>query len=198
MDIKNGLVDSIGNTPLLRLRPRIGRDRLRNPRQVRIPQSRPVRQGPPCPRTSCARRKPPVCCEPGGAIVEGTAGNTGIGLALVGKALGYRVVIVMPRTQSQEKKSWQERSRQLSRCRRSRTSDPNNYVKYSGRLAEELAAKRAERRHLGKPVRQCGEPPRPYRNDRSRNLEADRRQGSTASICAVGYRRHARRASAWH
>ena len=80
--------------------------------------------------------------KPGGVIVEGTAGNTGIGLALVGNALGFRSVIVIPETQSQEKKDM------LRLCGATLIEvpavpykDPNNYVKYSGRLAEELAAK---------------------------------------------------------
>jgi cysteine synthase len=78
---------------------------------------------------------------PGGVIVEGTAGNTGIGLALVGNARGYRTVIVMPETQSQEKKDM------LLLCGVDLRlvpavpyANPNNYVRYSGRLAEEIAA----------------------------------------------------------
>ena len=80
--------------------------------------------------------------KPGGVIVEGTAGNTGIGLALVGNALGYRSVIVIPETQSQEKKDM------LRLCGATLIEvpavpyrDPDNYVKYSGRLAAELAGK---------------------------------------------------------
>ena len=80
--------------------------------------------------------------KPGGVIVEGTAGNTGIGLALVGNALGYRSVIVIPETQSQEKKDM------LRLCGAALIEvpavpyrDPDNYVKYSGRLAAELAGK---------------------------------------------------------
>ena len=78
--------------------------------------------------------------KPGGTIVEGTAGNTGIGLALVANALGFKTVIVIPDTQSEEKKS-------LLRLQGARLievpavpySNPDNYVKYSGRLAEEIA-----------------------------------------------------------
>jgi cysteine synthase A len=78
--------------------------------------------------------------KPGGTIVEGTAGNTGIGLALVGKALGYRVVIVMPRTQSQEKKdAVRLLGAQLIEVDAVPYANPNNYVRYSGRLAEDLA-----------------------------------------------------------
>ena len=79
---------------------------------------------------------------PGGTIVEGTAGNTGIGLALVGNALGYRSVIVMPETQSQEKKDMLRLcGAELILVPAVPYKDPMNYVRYSGRLAEELAAK---------------------------------------------------------
>ena len=78
--------------------------------------------------------------KPGGTIVEGTAGNTGIGLALVGRALGYRVVIVMPRTQSEEKKSAVRLlGAELIEVDAVPYSNPNHYARYSGRLAEDLA-----------------------------------------------------------
>jgi cysteine synthase A len=78
---------------------------------------------------------------PGGVIVEGTAGNTGIGLALAGNARGYRTVIVMPETQSQEKKDMLRLcGADLRLVPAVPYKDPNNYVKFSGRLAEELAA----------------------------------------------------------
>jgi len=78
--------------------------------------------------------------KPGGIIVEGTAGNTGIGLALVANALGYRTVIVIPDTQSQEKKDMlQLQGAELIEVPAVGYSDPNNYVKLSGRLAERLA-----------------------------------------------------------
>ncbi|MCA6224516.1 MAG: cysteine synthase A [Phenylobacterium sp.] len=76
---------------------------------------------------------------PGGRIVEGTAGNTGIGLAMVGQALGYRTTIVIPRTQSQEKKdAIRLLGAQLVEVDAVPYSNPDNYVRYSGRLAEEL------------------------------------------------------------
>jgi cysteine synthase len=78
--------------------------------------------------------------KPGGLIVEGTAGNTGIGLALVANALGYQTVIVIPETQSQEKKDMLRlQGAQLLEVPAVPYSDPNNYVKLSGRLAERLA-----------------------------------------------------------
>jgi cysteine synthase A len=77
---------------------------------------------------------------PGGVVVEGTAGNTGIGLALVGNALGFRSVIVIPETQSQEKKDMLRLcGAELVEVPAVPYSNPNNYVKLSGRLAEQLA-----------------------------------------------------------
>jgi cysteine synthase A len=76
---------------------------------------------------------------PGGRIVEGTAGNTGIGLAMVGQALGYRTTIVIPRTQSQEKKdAIRLLGAELVEVDAVPYSNPDNYVRYSGRLAEDL------------------------------------------------------------
>ncbi|MBC6442106.1 MAG: cysteine synthase A [Rhodobacteraceae bacterium] len=78
--------------------------------------------------------------KPGGTIVEGTAGNTGIGLALVGRALGYRIVIVIPETQSQEKKDMiRLAGAALVQVPAVPYKDLNNYVKYSARLATRLA-----------------------------------------------------------
>ena len=77
---------------------------------------------------------------PGGVIVEGTAGNTGIGIAMVASALGYRAVIVIPDTQAQEKKDMLRLAgAELIEVPAVPYSDPNNYVRYSGRLAEALA-----------------------------------------------------------
>ncbi|GAA3075085.1 cysteine synthase A [Rhizobium viscosum] len=78
--------------------------------------------------------------KPGGVIVEGTAGNTGIGLTVVAKALGYRTVIVIPETQSQEKKdALRLLGAELVEVPAVPYKNPNNYVKVSGRLAEQLA-----------------------------------------------------------
>lgn len=77
----------------------------------------------------------------GGTIVEGTAGNTGIGLAMVGNALGYKTKIVIPRTQSNEKKeAIKSYGAELIEVDAAPYSNPNNYVRYSGRLAEETGA----------------------------------------------------------
>lgn len=76
----------------------------------------------------------------GGVIVEGTAGNTGIGLALIGRAMGFRAVIVIPVTQSQEKKDMLRLAgAELIEVPAVPYRNPNNYVKYSGRLAAKLA-----------------------------------------------------------
>jgi len=77
---------------------------------------------------------------PGGTIVEGTAGNTGIGLALVGASMGFRTVIVIPETQSQEKKDMLRLAgAELVEVPAAPYKNPDNYVRYSGRLAQELA-----------------------------------------------------------
>jgi cysteine synthase len=141
MDIKKDLVDTIGNTPLIRLKKAseetecdiLGKCEFMNPGQS-------VKD-----RAALYIIKDAVArgdLKPGGVIVEGTAGNTGIGLALVGNALGFRSVIVIPETQSQEKKDMLRLcGAELIEVPAVPYKDPNNYVKYSGRLAEELAAK---------------------------------------------------------
>ncbi len=79
--------------------------------------------------------------KPGGTIVEGTAGNTGIGLAMVANALGYKCIIVIPRTQAQEKKdAIRQLGAELIEVDALPYANPNNYIRYSGRLAEELGA----------------------------------------------------------
>ncbi|MBU1306046.1 MAG: pyridoxal-phosphate dependent enzyme, partial [Alphaproteobacteria bacterium] len=79
--------------------------------------------------------------KPGGTIVEGTAGNTGIGLTLVANALGYKSVIVIPQTQSQEKKdALRLYGAELIEVPAKPYKNPNNYIKISGRLAEKLNA----------------------------------------------------------
>lgn len=78
--------------------------------------------------------------QPGGTIIEGTAGNTGIGLALVGASLGFKTVIVIPETQSQEKKDMLRLAgADLVQVPAAPYSNPNNFVRYSERLAQKLA-----------------------------------------------------------
>ncbi len=102
---------------------------------------------------------------PGGVIVEGTAGNTGIGLTLVAKALGYRTVIVIPETQSQEKKD-------ALRLLGAELIEVPAAVGPAGRAT---GADGTERRDLGQPVRQRRQPRRPHPHDRRGDLAPDRR-----------------------
>ncbi len=141
MDIKHSVIDAIGNTPLIRLKRLsditgceiLGKAEFMNPGQS-------VKDRAALGIIRDAERSGKL--KPGGTIVEGTAGNTGIGLAMVGRALGYRSVIVIPDTQSQEKKdTLRHMGAELIEVPAVPYKDPNNYVKYSGRLAEELNAK---------------------------------------------------------
>ena len=137
MDIKNDVIAAIGNTPLIRLKG-IGNDRLHDSRQGRVHESRPVGQGSgrPLHHQRCRLQGE---LGPGGTIVEGTAGNTGIGLAVVANAMGLRTVIVIPVTQSQEKKdALRQLGAELVEVPAVPYKNPNNYVKYSGRLARAM------------------------------------------------------------
>jgi cysteine synthase A len=133
------VLDAIGNTPLIRLRAAseatgceiLGKAEFMNPGQ-----SVKDRAALGIIRSAEAQG----LLRPGGRIVEGTAGNTGIGLAMVAAALGYKTTIVIPRTQSQEKKdAIRLLGAQLVEVDAVPYSNPDNYVRYSGRLAEELA-----------------------------------------------------------
>jgi cysteine synthase A len=135
----NSVIDAIGNTPLMRLRRAseetgceiLGKAEFMNPGQ-----SVKDRAGLFIIRDAERRG----LLKPGGVIVEGTAGNTGIGLTVVAKALGYRTVIVIPDTQSQEKKdALRLLGAELIEVPAVPYKNPNNYVKLSGRLAEQLA-----------------------------------------------------------
>jgi cysteine synthase A len=139
MDIKNDVVAAIGNTPLIRLNrvsdltgcEILGKAEFMNPGQsVKDRAALFIIQ-------DALRRG---VLQPGGVIVEGTAGNTGIGLAVVGNALGFRSVIVIPETQSQEKKdALRLLGAELIEVPAVPYANPNNYVKVSGRIAEQLA-----------------------------------------------------------
>ncbi|PWC39660.1 cysteine synthase A [Azospirillum sp. TSO35-2] len=139
MDIRNGFIGAIGNTPLIRLEGpsrATGCDILGKAEFLNPGGSVKDRAALAIVRDAEQRGQ----LRPGGTIVEGTAGNTGIGLALVGNALGYRTVIVMPETQSQEKKDMLRLiGADLRLVPAVPYSNPDNYVRYSGRLAEELA-----------------------------------------------------------
>jgi cysteine synthase len=138
MQVRDGIVEAIGNTPLIKLKRAseetrctiLGKAEFMNPGQSVKDRAAlfiiedAVKHG--------SLRK-------GGVIVEGTAGNTGIGLALVGNALGFRSIIVIPDTQSQEKKDMLRLcGAELVEVPAVPYSNPNNYVKISGRLAAEL------------------------------------------------------------
>ena len=136
-----GMIEAIGNTPLIKLKKAsadsgctiLGKAEFMNPGQSVKDRAAlfiirdAVEKG---------------LLKPGGTIVEGTAGNTGIGIALVANALGYKSVIVIPETQSQEKKDMLRLAgAELIEVPAVPYADENNYVKYSGRLAAELAEK---------------------------------------------------------
>jgi cysteine synthase A len=135
------VIDAIGNTPLIRLRRAseetgceiLGKAEFMNPGQS-------VKDRAALFIIRDAEQK--GLLRPGGIIVEGTAGNTGIGLTVVAKALGYRTVIVIPDTQSQEKKdALRVLGAELIEVPAVPYKNPNNYVKVSGRLAEQLASR---------------------------------------------------------
>ena len=133
-----GVIDAIGNTPLIRLRHAskatgceiLGKAEFLNPGQS-------VKDRAAIGIVRDAERRGTL--RPGGRIVEGTAGNTGIGLAMVGRALGYTVTIVIPRTQSQEKKdAIRLMGAELVEVDALPYANPGNYQHVSSRLAEEL------------------------------------------------------------
>lgn len=139
MTIRSDLADAVGNTPLIRLKAAseatgcdiLGKAEFMNPGQS-------VKD-----RAALFIIKDAIAkglLKPGGTIVEGTAGNTGIGLALVGASMGFKTVIVIPETQSQEKKDMLRLAgAELVEVPAVPYKNPNNYVKYSGRLAEAMA-----------------------------------------------------------
>jgi cysteine synthase A len=140
MDARGGFVEAVGNTPLIRLRAAsartgceiLGKAEFLNP-------GGSVKDRAALYIILDAEQR--GLLEPGGVIVEGTAGNTGIGLALVGNARGYRTVIVIPETQSEEKKAMLRLcGAELREVPAVPYKDPNNYVHVSERLAQELGA----------------------------------------------------------
>jgi cysteine synthase len=139
MQTRDGIIEAIGNTPLIKLErvsaetgcTVLGKAEFMNPGQS-------VKDRAALFIIEDAVKKGEL--RPGGVVVEGTAGNTGIGLALVGNAMGYRAVIVIPETQSQEKKDTLRLcGAELIEVPAVPYSNPNNYVKLSGRLAAQMA-----------------------------------------------------------
>ena len=139
MTIHADLASAVGNTPLIRLNrlsAETGCEILGKAEFMNPGQSVKDRAALYIIRDAVARG----ALEPGGTIVEGTAGNTGIGLALVGASMGFRTVIVIPETQSQEKKDMiRLAGADLVQVPAAPYKNPNNYVRYSGRLAAVLA-----------------------------------------------------------
>ena len=140
MDLRDGFVGAIGNTPLIRLRGPsqatgceiLGKAEFLNP-------GGSVKDRAALYIILDAEKRGLLA--PGGVIVEGTAGNTGIGLALVGNARGYRTVIVIPETQSREKKDMLRLcGAALREVPAVPYKDPNNYVRVAERLAKEMGA----------------------------------------------------------
>lgn len=139
MATPHNLAEAVGNTPLIRLNKASeetgceiwGKAEFMNPGQS-------VKD-----RAALSIIKDAIArgdLQPGGTIVEGTAGNTGIGLALVGASMGFKTVIVIPETQSQEKKDMiRLAGAELVEVPAAPYKNPNNYVRYSGRLAEKMA-----------------------------------------------------------
>ena len=144
MDIRPSTLAAIGNTPLIKLRRAseetgctiLGKAEFMNP-------GLSVKDRAALGIVTDAMEKGQL--RPGGLIVEGTAGNTGIGLTVVGNALGMRTVIVIPETQSQEKKdTLRSLGATLVEVPAVPYRNPNNYVKVAGRMAERLAREHAE------------------------------------------------------
>ncbi|OBY27705.1 cysteine synthase A [Leisingera sp. JC1] len=139
MRIARDLADAVGHTPLIRLNrvsEETGCEILGKAEFMNPGQSVKDRAALYIIRDAIARGE----LKPGGTIVEGTAGNTGIGLALVGASMGFKTVIVIPETQSEEKKDMLRLAgAQLVQVPAAPYKNPNNYVRYSQRLAEKLA-----------------------------------------------------------
>jgi cysteine synthase len=140
MDIRHDVIEAIGNTPLIKLRKAseltgcniLGKAEFMNPGQSVKDRAalfiikQAIKSG---------------ALKPGGTIVEGTAGNTGIGLCVVANAMGFKTVIVIPETQAQEKKdALRQLGAELVEVPAVPYKNPNNYVKYSGRLAIAMGA----------------------------------------------------------
>ena len=149
MQTRNGIIEAIGNTPLIKLErvsqatgcTILGKAEFMNPGQSVKDRAAlfiiedAIKRG---------ELRP-------GVVVEGTAGNTGIGLALVGNAMGFHSVIVIPETQSQEKKdALRLLEAEVIEVPAVPYKNPNNYVKFSGRLAEQMAQTSHQDRYLNK------------------------------------------------
>ena len=182
---KDGIVDAIGNTPLIKLERAsdatgctiLGKAEFMNPGQ-----SVKDRAG----RQMILEAEKRGELKPGGLVVESTAGNTGIGLALVANARGYRTLIVIPETQSQEKKDMLRLcGAELVEVPAVPYANPNNYQHVGRRLADELRKTENERRPVRRPVEQSRQPQGALHLDRTGNL-AQTGGKIDGFICSVG------------
>ena len=186
MDIRDGFIGAIGNTPLIKLKKAseltgctiLGKAEFLNP-------GGSVKDRAALFIIEDAERKGEL--RKGGLIVEGTAGNTGIGLALVGNARGYKTLIVIPDTQSQEKKDMLRLAgADLKEVPAVPYKDPNNYVKVSGRLAEELSMAELRKQTTGLIVFTFDEPPPPGAMDGLPGVIAASASGNEVSVRVDG------------
>ena len=190
MNIRDGFIATVGNTPLIKLRKAseitgctiLGKAEFLNP------------GGSVKDRAALAIIKDAEAkglLKPGGVIVEGTAGNTGIGLALVGNARGYRTVIVIPETQSQEKKDMLRLiGAELREVPAVPYKNPDNYVHVSERLAKELAAREPNGVLWANQFDNLANRNGHYTTTGPGDLAADRRQGRRLHL-RRRHRRHA-------
>lgn len=139
MTVSNNILDLIGNTPLIKLKRAseetgctiLGKAEFLNPGQSVKDRAA---------LSMIRNAEKSGALKPGGTIVEGTAGNTGIGIAMISRILGYRAIIVIPETQSQEKKdALRLMGAELIEVPAVPYKNPNNYVRVSGRLTEQIA-----------------------------------------------------------
>ncbi len=184
MQIRDGIVEAIGNTPLIKLQrvseqtgcTILGKAEFMNPGQ-----SVKDRAG----REMILQAEKRGDIKPGGLVVESTAGNTGIGLALVANARGYRTLIVIPETQSQEKKDMLTLcGAELVQVPALPYSNPNNYQHVGRRLAEELKKTEPNGVIFADQWNNLDNRLRALHLDRPGDLAADRRQGRCVRLPA--------------
>ena len=192
MQFRDGIIEAIGHTPLIKLKRAseatgctiLGKAEFMNPGG-----SVKDRAG----RQMILEAEKRGELRPGGLVVESTAGNTGIGLALVANARGYRTIIVIPQTQSEEKKDMLRLcGAELVQVPALPFSNPNNYQHIGRRLAGQLKKTEKNGVHLRRPVEQSRQPQGALRLDRAGNLGRHRRQDRRLHLRGrLG--RHARR-----
>ena len=190
MKINNNVIEAIGNTPLIKLKRAseetgctiLGKAEFMNPGQ-----SVKDRAG----KWMILEAEKRGDLKPGGLVVEATAGNTGIGLAVVASARGYRTLILIPETQSQEKKDMLRLcGAELIEVPMLPYSNPNNYQHLGRRLVEQLRKSEPNGVLFADQWNNLDNPKAHYEFDRTRNLAADRWQGRRLHLRGR-YRRHA-------